>query len=87
MVIEERAYKYAEETYGIEDALKSSMTNSRAAILGYIKGAEDERKILVERAWWYLAKKLIPTVLGTDGLMVLQGGINEEEFRKLMMED
>ena len=87
MTIEERAYKYAEETYGIEDAFKSSMTNSRAAILGYIKGAEDERKILVERAWGYLAKKLRPAVLGTDGLVVLEGGTNEEEFRKLLMED
>lgn len=87
MTTEERAYKYAEETYGIEDAFKSSMTNSRAAILGYIKGAEDERKILVERAWWYLAKKLEIVLLGNNGLMVLQCGINEEEFRKMMMEE
>lgn len=87
MTINERANEYSTEIYGYEDAFKSSITPSLIATLGYKRGAEDERKILVERAWRYLAKKLQVTVLGTNGLMVLQGGINEEEFRKMMMED
>lgn len=37
--------------------------------------------------WRYLAKRLQIAVLGNDGRVVLQGGINEEEFRKMMMED
>ena len=87
MTINESAIEYSTEIYGWEDAFKSSITPGLIATLGYKRGAEDERKILVERAWWYLAKKLQVAVLGTNGLMVLQGGINEEEFRKMMMED
>lgn len=87
MAIDERAINYAIEIYGWEDAFKSSITPSLIAARGYARGAEDERKILVERAWRYLASHLKPAALGTDSLVVLQGGINEEEFRKLMMED
>lgn len=87
MTIDERATNYAIEIYGWEDAFKSSITPSLIAARGYARGAEDEKKILVERAWRYLASRLEVAVLGTDGLVVLQGGINEEEFRKLMMED
>ena len=87
MTINERAVAYSKEMYGTKEAFKSSVTNGLIAAQGYKRGAEDERKILVERAWRYLAKKLQVTVLGTDGLIVLQGGINEEEFRKMMMED
>lgn len=54
---------------------------------GYKRGAEDERGILTNKAWKYLTGKLKPAVLGTDGLVVLEGGINEEEFKKLMMEE
>lgn len=87
MTIDERATNYAIEIYGWADAFKSSITPSLIAARGYARGAEDEKKILVERAWRYLASRLEVVVLGTDGLVVLQGGINEEEFRKLMMED
>ena len=87
MTINERAIEYSTEIYGREDAFKSSITPGLIATLGYKRGAEDERKIRVERAWWYLTKKLEIAVLGNNGLMVLQGGINEEEFRKMMMED
>lgn len=86
MSIEERAVKYSIEIYP-EDTCISSVTNRLIAAQGYKKGAEDERKILVERAWWYLAKKLEIVLLGNNGLMVLQGGINEEEFRKMMMDE
>ena len=85
MTIDERATNYAIEIYGWEDAFKSSITPSLIAARGYARGAEDEKKILVERAWRYLASRLEVVVLGTDGLVVLQGGINEEEFRKLML--
>lgn len=87
MSIEERAIEYSIEMYGLEDAFKSSITNGLIAAHGYERGAEDERRILTNRAWKYLAQRLKPAVLGTDSLVVLQGGINEEEFRKLMMED
>lgn len=87
MTIDERASNYAIEIYGWEDAFKSSITPSLIAARGYARGAEDERKILTEKVWRYLASHLIPTTFGTDGLVVLQGGINEEEYRKLMMED
>lgn len=87
MTIDERATNYAIEIYGWEDAFKSSITPGLIAARGYARGAEDERKILVEKAWRYLASHLKAAALGTDGLAVLQGGINEEEFRKLMMED
>lgn len=87
MTIEERATNYAVEIYGWEDAFKSSITPSLIAGRGYKRGAEDEKKILTERAWRYLVSRLRPAALGTDGLVVLEGGINEEEFRKLMMEE
>lgn len=87
MSIEERAIEYSIEMYGLEDAFKSSITNGLIAAHGYERGAEDERRILTNRAWKYLAQRLKPAALGTDSLVVLQGGINEEEFRKLMMED
>ena len=87
MTIEERATEYSIEMYGLEDAFKSSITNGLIAARGYERGAEDERRILTNRVWKYLTWKLKPAALGTDGLVVLQGGINEEEFRKLMMED
>lgn len=45
------------------------------------------RRILTNKAWKYLTGKLKPAVLGTNGLVVLEGGINEEEFKKLMMEE
>lgn len=87
MTIEERATNYAVEIYGWEDAFKSSITPSLIAGRGYKRGAEDEKKILTERAWRYLVSRLRPAALGTDGLVVLEGGINEEEFRKLMMKE
>lgn len=87
MTIDARASNYAIEIYGREDAFKSSITPSLIAARGYARGAEDEKKILVERAWRYLTKRLRPAMLGTDGTIVLEGGVNEEEFRKLMMED
>lgn len=87
MTIEERAAEYSIEMYGLEDAFKSSITNGLIAARGYERGAEDERRILTNKVWKYLAQRLKPAALGTDGLVVLQGGINEEEFRKLMMED
>ena len=87
MTIEERAIEYSIEMYGLEDAFKSSITNGLIAAHGYERGAEDERRILTNRAWKYLTQRLKPAALGTDSLVVLQGGINEEEFRKLMMED
>lgn len=84
MTIEERATEYSIEMYGLEDAFKSSITNGLIAAQGYKRGAEDE---LTNKVWKYLAQRLKPAALGTDGLVVLQGNINEEEFRKLMMED
>ena len=87
MSIEERATEYSIEMYGLEDAFKSSITNGLIAAQGYTRGAEDERRILTNKVWKYLAQRLKPAALGTDSLVVLQGGINEEEFRKLMMED
>ena len=84
--IEERATEYSIEMYGSEDAFKSSITNGLIAARGYEKGVKDERRILTNKVWKYLSEKLKPTVLDTDGLVVLEGGINEEEFRKLMME-
>ena len=81
MTINERAVAYSKEMYGTEEAFKF------IAAQGYKRGAEDERKILVERVWRYLAKRLQVTILGNDGMVVLQGGIIEEEFRKMMMED
>ena len=84
--IEERATEYSIEMYGLEDAFKSSITNGLIAARGYERGAKDERRILTNKVWKYLSEKLKPTVLGTNGLVVLEGGINEEEFRKLMME-
>lgn len=87
MTIDERAINYAIEIYGWEDVFKSSITPGLIAVRGYARGAEDERKILINKAWKYLSERLKPAVLGTDGLAVLEGGISEEEFRKLMMED
>ena len=84
--IEERATEYSIEMYGLEDAFKSSITNGLIAARGYERGAKDERRILTNKVWKYLSEKLKPTVLGTDGLVVLEGGINEEEFRKMMEE-
>ena len=86
MSIEERATEYSIELYP-EDAYKSSITNGLIAARGYVRGAKDERKILIEKAWRYLASHLKPAALGNNELVVLQGGINEEEFRKLMMEN
>ena len=85
--IEERATEYSIEMYGLEDAFKSSITNGLIAARGYERGAKDERRILTNKVWKYLSEKLKPAVLGTDGLVVLEGGINEEEFRKLMIEE
>ena len=85
--IEERATEYSIEMYGLEDAFKSSITNGLIAARGYERGAKDERRILTNKVWKYLSEKLKPTVLGTNGLVVLEGGINEEEFRKLMIEE
>lgn len=87
MTIDERAINYVVEIYGLEETFKSSITPGLIAARGYKRGAEDERKILTERVWKYLTSHLIPTTLGTDGLVVLQGGINEDEYRKLMMEE
>lgn len=87
MSIEERAIEYSIEMYGLEDAFKSSITNGLIAAQGYERGAEDERRILTDKVWKYLSGRLKPAVFGTDGLVVLEGGINEEEFRNLMMED
>ena len=86
MSIEERSIKYSIELYP-EDAYKSSIANGLIAARGYKRGAEDERRILTNKAWKYLAQKLKPAVLGTNGLVVLEGNINEEEFKKLMMEE
>ena len=86
MSIKERATEYSIELYP-EDAYKSSITNGLIAARGYARGAEDERKILIEKAWRYMASHLRAVMLGTDGEVVLPGNINEEEFRKLMMED
>lgn len=85
MSIEERSTKYSIELYP-EDAYKSSITNGLIAARGYQRGAEDERRILTNKAWKYLSSKLKPVILGTDGLVVLEGGVNEEEFKKLMIE-
>ena len=85
--IEERATEYSIEMYGLEDTFKSSITNGLIAARGYERGAKDERRILTNKIWKYLLERLKPAVLGTDGLVVLEGGINEEEFRKLMMDD
>ena len=84
--IEERATEYSIEMYGLEDAFKSSITNGLIAARGYERGAKDERRILTNKVWKYLSEKLKPTVLGTDGLVVLEGGINEGEFRKMIEE-
>ena len=81
MTIEERADAYVGHHFEIDEF--SSTTAKRQA---FIDGAKDERRILTNKVWKYLSEKLKPTVLGTDGLVVLEGGINEEEFRKLMME-
>ena len=86
MTIEERATEYLIEMYRFGDVYKSSITNGLIAFQGYKRGAEDERRILTNKVWKYLSERLKPAVLGTDGLVVLEGGINEEEFRKLMME-
>ena len=81
MTIEERADAYVGHHFEIDEF--SSTTAKRQA---FIDGAKDERRILTNKVWKYLSEKLKPVVLGTDGLVVLEGGINEEEFRKLMME-
>ena len=93
MTIEERAREYAGvhkttvfnyfgvgQVYGYERIYNAEIT-------AYERGAKDERRILTNKVWKYLSEKLKSTVLGTDGLVVLEGGINEEEFRKLMMGD
>lgn len=82
MTIEERADAYVGHPEEIDEF--TSATIKRAA---YIRGAKDERRILTNKVWKYLSEKLKPAVLGTDGLVVLEGGINEEEFRKLMIEE
>ena len=82
MTIEERADAYVGHHFEIDEF--SSTTAKRQA---FIDGAKDERRILTNKVWKYLSEKLKPAVLGTDGLVVLEGGINEEEFRKLMMEE
>ena len=87
--IKERAKEYADrhkaaeivgKVYGYERIYNAEIT-------AYERGAKDERRILINKVWKYLSEKLKPAVLGTDGLVVLEGGINEEEFRKLMMEE
>ena len=91
--IEERAREYAVvhkatefnyfgvgQVYGYERIYNAEIT-------AYERCAKDERGILTSKAWKYLSEKWKPAVLGTDGLVVLEGGINEEEFRKLMMEE
>lgn len=67
MTIEERATEYSIEMYGLEDAFKSSITNGLIAAQGYKRGAEDERRILTNKVWKYLAQRLKPAALGTDG--------------------
>ena len=81
MTIEERADAYVGHHFEIDEF--SSTTAKRQA---FIDGARDERKILTNKVWKYLSRRLKPAVLGNDGLVVLEGGINEEEFKKLMME-
>ena len=91
--IEERAREYAD----VHDATEFNYFGGRqvygyeriynAEITAYERGAKDERRILTNKVWKYLSEKLKPAVLGTDGLVVLEGGINEEEFRKLMIEE
>ena len=90
--IEERAREYAGvhkatefnyfgvgQVYGYERIYNAEIT-------AYERGAKDEREILTNKVRKYLSEKLKPTMLGTDGLVVLEGGINEEEFRKMIEE-
>ena len=84
----ERAREYADR-HKAEEIVGKVYCYERiynAEITAYERGAKDERRILTNKVWKYLSEKLKPAVLGTDGLVVLEGGINEEEFRKLMME-
>ena len=91
--IEERAKEHADRHKAQEIAFfgenkRYSYTRVyNAEITAYERGAKDERRILTNKVWKYLSEKLKPAVLGTDGLVVLEGGINEEEFRKLMIEE
>ena len=82
MTIEERADAYVGHPEEIDEF--SSETIKRDA---YIRGAKEQKAIDIDRVWKYLSEKLKPAVLGTDGLVVFEGGINEEEFRKLMIEE
>ena len=82
MTIEERADAYVGHPEEIDEF--TSATIKRAA---YIRGAKEQKAIDIDKVWKYLSEKLKPAVLGTDGLVVLEGGINEEEFRKLMIEE
>ena len=82
MTIEERADAYVGHPEEIDEF--SSETIKRDA---YIRGAKEQKAIDIDKIWKYLSEKLKPAVLGTDGLVVLEGGINEEEFRKLMIEE
>lgn len=82
MTIEERADAYVGHPEEIDEF--SSETIKRDA---YIRGAKEQKAIDIDKVWKYLSEKLKPAVLGTDGLVVLEGGINEEEFRKLMIEE
>ena len=91
--IEDRAKEYADRHkateinyFGVGKVYGYERTYN-AEITAYERGAKDERRILTNKVWKYLSEKLKPAVLGTDRLVVLEGGINEEEFRKLMMED
>ena len=82
MTIEERADAYVGHPEEIDEF--TSETIKRDA---YIRGAKEQKAIDIDKVWKYLSEKLKPAVLGTDGLVVLEGGINEEEFRKLMIEE
>ena len=82
MTIEERADAYVGHPEEIDEF--SSETIKRDA---YIRGAKEQKAIDIDKVWKYLSEKLKPAVLGTDGLVVFEGGINEEEFRKLMIEE
>ena len=82
MTIEERADAYVGHPEEIDE-----FTTETIKWDAYIRGAKEQKAIDIDKVWKYLSEKLKPAVLGTDGLVVLEGGINEEEFRKLMIEE
>ena len=82
MTIEERADAYVGHPEEIDEFTTETIKRD-----AYIRGAKEQKAIDIDKVWKYLSEKLKPAVLGTDGLVVLEGGINEEEFRKLMIEE